>query len=139
LADVATRQGKPVLRASSGERSLLACPVVLAGVPCGCCVVELTARGEQGLREAMSALLWGCAWPRDRARQRRVETVSAEARRTANALEVLAAALDQDRFVKAATAAVTELATRLRCDRVSLGFVKGHSIELCSPICMPPI
>jgi Barrel-sandwich domain of CusB or HlyD membrane-fusion len=130
LADVAVRQGKPVLRASSGDRSLLACPVVLAGAPCGCCVVEVTARSEQGLREAMSALLWGCAWLRDRVRQRRSETASAEAERTANALEVLAAALDQDRFVKAAMAAVTELATRLQCDRVSLGFAKGHSIEL---------
>jgi multidrug resistance efflux pump len=130
LAEVATQQGKPVLRATSGERSLLACPIVLSGVPCGCCVVELTTRGEQGLRDAMSALLWGCAWLRDRVRQRRVERIAAEAQRTANALEVLAAALDQDRLVKAATAAVTELATRLQCDRVSLGFVKGHSIEL---------
>jgi Barrel-sandwich domain of CusB or HlyD membrane-fusion len=130
LADVAVRQGKPVLRGSSGERSLLACPVVLTGAPCGCCVVEVTARSEQGLREAMSALLWACAWLRDRVRQRRVEKASAETQRTGHALEVLAAALDQNRFVKAATAAVTELATRLQCDRVSLGFTKGHSIEL---------
>jgi hypothetical protein len=130
LADVAMGQGKPVLRASSGERSLLACPVVVSGVPCGCCVVELTARSEPALREAMSALLWGCAWLRDRVRQKRVEIASAESQRTAHALEVLAAALDQDRFVQAATAAVTEVATRLQCDRVSLGFTKGHAIEL---------
>jgi multidrug resistance efflux pump len=130
LADVAVRQGKPVLRASTGERSLLACPVVLGGAPSGCCVVEVTARGEQGLREAMSALLWGCAWLRDRVRQRRVQKASAETQRTAHALEVLAAALDQDRLGKAATSAVTELATRFECDRVSLGFTKGHSIEL---------
>jgi hypothetical protein len=130
LADVAMRQAKPVLHAASGERSLLACPVLLEGVARGCCVVEVSARSEQALREAMSALLWGCAWLRDRIRRQRAEKASEKAERSAAALETLAAALDQGGFVKAATAAVTELATRLHCDHVSLGFVKGHFIEL---------
>lgn len=45
-------------------------------------------------------------------------------------LDVLAAALNQDRFPAAATACVTELASRLGCDRVSLGVMESGSITL---------
>lgn len=45
-------------------------------------------------------------------------------------LDVLATALSQDRFMAAATAFVTELATRLGCDRVSLGVMIRGSITV---------
>lgn len=45
-------------------------------------------------------------------------------------LDVLAAALNQGRFPAAATACVTELASRLGCDRVSLGVMESGSMTL---------
>ncbi len=46
------------------------------------------------------------------------------------ALQVTARALSQDTSTAAATAVVTELATRLACERVSIGFWEGRDIKL---------
>jgi hypothetical protein len=45
-------------------------------------------------------------------------------------LEVVATAAAHDRFVAAATALATDLATRLACDRVSIGFERGGQIKI---------
>jgi biotin carboxyl carrier protein len=45
-------------------------------------------------------------------------------------LEVVASAAAHDRFVAAGTALATDLATRLNCDRVSVGFVHGGQIRI---------
>ena len=45
-------------------------------------------------------------------------------------LELLATAIRHERFEAASGAFVTELATRLGCDRVSLGFVRGRRAQV---------
>jgi RND family efflux transporter MFP subunit len=45
-------------------------------------------------------------------------------------LELISTAVEQERFQAAATAVVTELATRLKLERVSLGFVHGKHIKV---------
>ena len=46
------------------------------------------------------------------------------------ALQITARALSQDTSAAAATAVVTELATQLSCERVSIGFLEGRDIKL---------
>ncbi len=46
------------------------------------------------------------------------------------ALETLTAALGHERFQQSATAAATELARRLSCERVSLGFLRNQSVAV---------
>ncbi len=45
-------------------------------------------------------------------------------------LDVLATAVEHEGFYEAAAAFVTDLATRLGCERVSLGFVRGRRVHL---------
>jgi len=130
LAELAIRHGRPLLRGRSGAQTLLACPVIVAGAACGAAVIELSPRAEEGLRAATSNLQWGAAWLRDRMRQRRSEAATLKAGRSALALEILAAALDREGFQEASMATVTELATKLNCDRVALGLAKGESVRL---------
>ncbi len=46
------------------------------------------------------------------------------------ALQITARALSQDCSTAAATSVVTELATRLSCERVSIGFIEGRELKL---------
>ena len=46
------------------------------------------------------------------------------------ALQITARALSQDSSAEAATSVVTELATRLSCERVSIGFREGRELKL---------
>lgn len=55
---------------------------------------------------------------------------SPRTKRLAMALELTAVALTSPRFHTAATAVVTELATRLGCDRVSMGFLQDGHLKL---------
>lgn len=45
-------------------------------------------------------------------------------------IELVASCLEHEHFQKAATDVMTDLATRLSCDRVSIGFVHGHGIRV---------
>lgn len=59
------------------------------------------------------------------------ETASgAPADNAALALQITARALSQDTSVAAASSVVTELATRLSCERVSIGFREGRELKL---------
>ena len=51
-------------------------------------------------------------------------------RRLKNAMDVLAAVNEHDRFAGAAMALCNELASRFQADRVSLGFLKGRYVHL---------
>lgn len=52
--------------------------------------------------------------------------------RLVNVVEMLASSLEHAAFDAAATTAVTELAARLSCTRVSLGLVRGGHVEVCA-------
>jgi hypothetical protein len=55
---------------------------------------------------------------------------SAAKQRLQSVLELVAAAATHDRFTASATALVTELATRLHCERVSIGFLRGGQVKI---------
>jgi hypothetical protein len=62
--------------------------------------------------------------------QQEVVRVGETRDRLQSVLEVVASAAAHDRYAGAATALVTDLATRLNCDRVSIGFVQGGQIKI---------
>lgn len=106
----------------------LALPIEVDGHLHGVIAVEFAATSEKELQEALQKLHLGLAWAESWfLRQLREETLGTEERLMA-VLDLLAAALEEDRFEPACRSLVTELATRLQCDRVSLGAVRnGHA------------
>lgn len=93
----------------------------------GVVAIGLEGLPETQLRAIMRQLQWGAAWIELVLRRRQAEDDRTVSERTTAALDLVATALEETRFRAACESAVTELATRLDCDRVSIGFPhRGH-------------
>jgi len=101
-------------------------PVLVDDELYGAVALELEGRAESALRELVQRLGWGIGWLEALARRK---TFTSKAR-LVTVLELIATALQHDRFQAAATAVATELATTFGCERVGIGFMKGRHIQL---------
>jgi multidrug resistance efflux pump len=138
-ADLAIEERRGVLRDPSygspdPERPLSPChiayPFLIDGRLHGAVAVELAGRSENEMRTAMRSLQWGIAWIEAWLRRTQDGQFSPASRRLSEILELVTASVETARFSAAATAVVTQIATSLRCERVSLGFVKGKHIKV---------
>lgn len=101
-------------------------PILVDDELYGAVALELEGRPESALRDLVRRLGWGIGWLEALARRK---TFTSKAR-LVTVLELIATALQHDRFQAAATAVATELATTFGCERVSIGFMKGRHIEV---------
>lgn len=96
----------------------------------GVVAVEMVTRSEIALRAAMRQLQWGSAWLELFMRREEGKKFSPENQQLATVLELVALGLEQESFQGAATAVATELATVLKCERVSIGFSKDRYMQV---------
>jgi hypothetical protein len=108
----------------------VAFPVRGGGKLYGVAALEITSRPHDHLQSAMRRLQWGIAWLEKWVICKDSEKNSRVNERLTNALDLTVHTLQEDRFQAAATSFVTLLATRLGCDRVSIGFIKGKKIKV---------
>ncbi|HSC00734.1 MAG TPA: HlyD family efflux transporter periplasmic adaptor subunit, partial [Burkholderiaceae bacterium] len=99
-------------------------PIVVDDQLYGCVALEVEGRTDSALHDLVQRLGWGIGWLEALARRK---TFTSKAR-LVTVLELIATALQHERFQAAATAVVTELATTLACERVSVGFMKDRHI-----------
>ena len=93
----------------------------------GVIVLELNARPEAQLQAALRQLHWGSAWLENLNRRQASEQDAKTHKRLIAALDSMAGVVDQTRFYTSALSFVNELATAMKCSRVSIGFLKrGH-------------
>jgi multidrug resistance efflux pump len=116
----------------SAEALLLqvAYPVRAAGKLYGVAALEMAPRPPEELQPVMRQLQWGVAWLENWVLRQDIDQDRRTRQRLTTVLDLAAIALEEDRFKAAATAFVTLLATRLSCDRVSLGFLKGKQVKV---------
>ena len=127
---VIQRQARSGSNGSSHERYEVAYPIQIAGRLYGVVVLEVTSRPAPQLEHVVQQLSWGAAWLEVLLyRQKAVKNVTKNERLEA-ILDLLATAVEHEGFYKAATAFVTDVAARLVCERVSLGFVRRNHIRL---------
>jgi RND family efflux transporter MFP subunit len=105
-------------------------PIEVSGVLHGVVVLDIAPGLDQALQRALRLLHWASAWLVDQFRQRALEERDATLKRVGLAMDLVATALQERRFAPSALAVVNELAARLKCDRVSIGFEKSGSIEV---------
>ena len=105
-------------------------PVELAGVLRGAVVVAVEPCPDELLQRSLRAIHWASAWLTDRLRQAEIQQRDRRIDRIAVAMDVAATALQQRQFGAAALAVANDLANRLQCERVSLGFVHGGRIKV---------
>jgi multidrug resistance efflux pump/GAF domain-containing protein len=115
---------------SSIERFEIAYPVQVDGRLYGALALDISGRPETELQAAMRQIQWGIAWLEVLIRRESALKEAAVRGRLQTVLELVGHILEHDRFYACQMAFVTELATRLKCDRVSIGFVRGGHVRL---------
>jgi multidrug resistance efflux pump len=102
----------------------IAYPIDIDGRIHGVALLDLNPDADTQL--ALRRLHWGIGWLIAYLWKRRATDGVGTLERSAAALDILAAAQEQDKFESAAMAVVNEVAVKLRCDRVSVGIVVGR-------------
>jgi RND family efflux transporter MFP subunit len=139
IVERAIRDKKGIVQRGDGESDetppesrpvQMAYPILVGERLAGVAALEIAPRAQIQLQSAMRQLQWGAAWLQNWVLRRTAEPETQARKRLTTALELVALALEQDGFQASATAFVTELATRLNCDRVSLGFVSRKQVKV---------
>lgn len=104
----------------------IACPIMVEGRFAGVVAVEVSSPNEQQQRAVMQLLQWGATWLEFLVRRE----ASSITNSLMTATRVVAICLEHEDFQAAATTTVTELATNLQCERVSIGFRSGDHTKL---------
>lgn len=105
-------------------------PVLIDNALHGVVALEIVAGSEAELTGSMEQLQWGVSWLELHFRRLRATESSVLMSGMKSSFDLLASVLAEDRFTDASMIFVTELATLMSCDRVSLGFVKNSSVSV---------
>ena len=132
VAEMAMTERRGVVRDGGDGRgtSGVAFPLTIDGHLFGVVAVEVAGESGGRLRDIMRQLQWGAAWMELLYRREQAAADEEQRERTAAAFDLVAAALSQERFKDACNAVVTELAMRLECDQVSIGFVRRRRTKV---------
>ena len=137
--ELALREKRGVVKsAGSSDQSapprgyLAAFPFVVGDHPYGAICIELHETAKKQLRTIMRQLQWGTSWIEVLLRRERLKSDQSRLDQTAAALDLVATALSEERFAPACQAVVTELATRLDCEQVGLGFRKRKRTRIAA-------
>ena len=129
-AERSIREKAGVVVPNDAARFEIAYPVEVGRSIFGVVVLELEKRGDAELQSALRALHWGIAWLIDRLHRGQLDQAQVIQQRMMTVLDLAATSVEHNKFKAAATSFVTELATSMQCDRVSIGFVNKHKSEV---------
>jgi hypothetical protein len=96
----------------------------------GVAVLEIAPRPEVQLQAALRQLHWGAAGLQVLLWREEILKEAAARDRLQTVLELLATLVSHERSAAAAMSFATAVATRLQCDRVSVGFVRGGRAQV---------
>ena len=125
-AKIAATNGKGVAHSYGENKDIIACPILINNEVLGVVAIETSNRNETGQQTLLQMLQWGALWltfilDKEKASQKD---------RLISVIELIATSLDQNNLQSAVTATATDLATKLACDRVSIGFKQGQNIQV---------
>ena len=113
-----------------GPTAALACPVKVDAHLHGLVAVETAATADATLADALRSLQWGTQGLVASIQRSQARSDAAARERLVATLDVMAATLGEERYAPAAHALATDLALRLDCDRVSIGFRRREHCEV---------
>ncbi len=105
-------------------------PLEVSGKIRGAVVLEVDRLPEPQIQELMRRLHWGAAWLEVMLRRMDAQKSADQNERVKLVLDLLVSAVEQERFQPAAMALVTQMATKLGCDRVTLGFEEREKLRV---------
>lgn len=119
--------------AESGKAAVghhVAYPIEAVGKLRAVVVLHVGVRAESELQVALRHLHWGAAGLEALFTREALTEQLAVSRRLQTVLELIAGAGRQERFSASAMTLATELASRLHCERVSIGFVRSGQVKI---------
>lgn len=96
----------------------------------GVVAVEVSATDETQLKAFMEHLQWGCSWMELMVRRQQAQEDTALLTRLKSAVDIMADVLSEKTFASGSMVFVTEMATQLNCDRVSLAFMRDRHARI---------
>jgi RND family efflux transporter MFP subunit len=140
LADVAQRalmERRPVVVGADGvstptrdQPAHIGYPVEVAGVLHGAVALDLPPSSDAALQRALRLLHWSSVWLVDRFRQQAIKEQDQTLAHHALTLDLLATVMEERGFSQAALALANDMAGRLNCERVSVGFDRSGDIKV---------
>ncbi len=135
---VLKEQKKIVIKNKSGDNGSslekkflqVASPIRIDRKLYGAVAMEITDRSQDHLQEVTHRLQRSIVWLEKWIISNDSNNNIRANERLACAVDLIAHTLQEDRFQAACTSFVTLLATRLGCDRVSIGFMNGKKIKI---------
>jgi RND family efflux transporter MFP subunit len=117
-------RGEPAEGETENGHYEIGYPIEARGSLHGATVLEVTPKSEAKLQGMMRQLHWGAAWLELLFSREAVAAEQETRERIQAALDLVATSVGHDRFYASAMAFATALATKLQCERVSIGFVR---------------
>ena len=114
----------------SPENYQIAYPIEISGELHGVVVLGIEQEDKKEVQTIMRQLHWGAVWLEVLIRRSEAVKSSQVNERLQKLFDLVASAVEHEDFRKGAMAFVTRMATRLECDRVSMGFRKGHHVRV---------
>ena len=108
----------------------VAFPIIMDDQLYGLVALEVLAETEDQLKSVMGHLQWGVGWMELMFRRRNAIEDKASLERLKSAVDIMACVLSEKTFNGSSMSFVTEMATYLECDRVSLGFILKKNIKI---------
>ncbi len=115
----------------------LAYPVLVDDRLCGVVAIIISHRSEDQLAIVMRQLQWGCAWLDSLirrktlgSRDRLVRQAKLDVANFSEALDLMVLLNEEKRYVGAAMTFCNEIAARYKCERTSLGWLKGAYVRV---------
>jgi len=105
-------------------------PILIDNTLHGVVALEVAVESEGELTGCMEQLQWGVSWLELLSRRRCTAEDAVLLSGMKSSFDLLASVLAEERFADASKIFVTELATLMKCDRVSLGFVKKNHVRV---------
>lgn len=124
LAQLPTRAGLPEGGSSYG----ISYPIIIDNTLHGVVALEVSVVASEELTGCMEQLQWGVSWLELFVRRRESADSALMLAGMKSSFDLLATVLAEERFTDASMVFVTGLTTVMKCDRVSLGFVKKSEV-----------
>jgi RND family efflux transporter MFP subunit len=115
---------------SKDSHTVIATPILVDGHLHGVVAVECAPASESRRQQQLHQLRWGCSGIEAILRRELSLDEQRTRERLIATLDLVASALIEDEFDSAAQALATDLAIRLDCDRVSIGFVQDRTTQV---------
>ena len=112
------------------ERFQIAYPIEVDGKINGTVVLGVDAVERKAVQDTMRQLHWGAAWLEVLIRRTQAKDSARENERLQTIFDLIVSAVEFESFHASAMGLVTRMATRLGCDRVSIGFEAGRRIRV---------